>query len=254
MKSALSYQGGKSRLAPQIVKMFPEHTCYVEPFCGACWVLFEKAPSKVEIINDLDSDLVTFWRVIQNHLPEFRRYYEWAVTSREIFNLEKRKDPTTLTDVQRACRYFYLQKLCFGGKVQGRSFGTSAVQPSRLNLMDIDDLLLAIHWRMSKVTIEHLDAIACIQKYDRPGTLFYCDPPYFETAGYNVSFEEADLIRLRDSLFAAQGKVVVSLNDHPRVRQIFDGWSFKTASLKYSIGRSAASKSKDRAEVIITNF
>ncbi len=254
MRSALSYQGGKSRLANQITKLFPEHTCYVEPFCGACWVLFEKEPSKVEIINDLDSELITFWRVIQNHLPEFRRYYEYAVTSREIFNIENRKDPTTLTDVQRATRYFYLQKLCFGGKVHGRTFGTSAVQPARLNLMDIDDLLLKIHWRMSKVTIENLSAIGCIQKYDRPETLFYCDPPYFETAGYEVPFSEQDLIDLRDVLFSIKGKAIISLNDHPRVRELFAGMKIKTTSLKYSIGRSKESKAKDRLEVIIQNF
>ncbi len=107
---------------------------------------------------------------------------------------------------------------------------------------------------MSKITIEHLDAVECIKKYDRPETLFYCDPPYFETAGYAVDFGEADLIRLRDCLFAVRGKMVVSLNEHPRVREIFSGWNFKTASLKYSIGRSTSSKAKERSEVIIKNF
>jgi DNA adenine methylase len=69
-----------------------------------------------------------------------------------------------------------------------------------------------------------------------------------------MPFDEPDLIRLRDSLFAARGKVIVSLNDHPRVREIFSGWNFKTVTLKYSIARSTAAKSKDRAEVIIKNF
>lgn len=120
--------------------------------------------------------------------------------------------------------------------------------------MDIDDLLLKIHWRMSKVTIENLPAVECVRRYDRTETLFYCDPPYFETAGYAVAFTEDDLIRLRDCLFSVKGMVVVSLNDHPRVREIFSGWTFKTVTLKYSINKLAESKSKDRSEVIIMNF
>jgi len=133
MKSPLSYLGGKSRLAIRIAAEIPtDHTCYCEPFCGACWVLFAKEPSKAEVINDADSELATFWRVIQNHLQEFIRYYQHAVTSREIFEIEQAKQPGTLTDIQRACRYFYLQKLAFGGQTTKRTFGTSATGPARV--------------------------------------------------------------------------------------------------------------------------
>ena len=83
LRSPLNYLGGKSRLAERIVKLIPEdHTCYCEPFCGAAWVLFAKEPSRVEVINDADGELVTFWRVVQNHLEEFLRYYKWALISR----------------------------------------------------------------------------------------------------------------------------------------------------------------------------
>lgn len=111
MKSPLSYLGGKSRLAAQIIKEIPDdHHCYVEPFCGACWVLFAKNPSKMEVINDADSEMACFWRVVQNHLVPFLDLFKHGVTSREIFNWEKEKRPETMTDLQRAVRYFYLQK------------------------------------------------------------------------------------------------------------------------------------------------
>lgn len=110
MRSPLNYLGGKSRLAERIVKLIPEdHICYCEPFCGAAWVLFTKQPSKVEVINDADGELITFWRVVQNHLEEFLRYYKWALISRRLFELENMKNPETLTDIQRAVRYFYTQ-------------------------------------------------------------------------------------------------------------------------------------------------
>ena len=69
--SLLHFVGGKSRLAAQIIKRIPPHLAYVEPFAGGAWVFFQKKPSKVEVLNDLDGELVNFWRVIQNHRQEF---------------------------------------------------------------------------------------------------------------------------------------------------------------------------------------
>jgi DNA adenine methylase len=238
--------------------MFPkDHTCYVEPFCGACWVLFAKEPSKVEVVNDRDLDLITFWRVIQNHLEEFTRYYKFAVTSRYIFELEKRKDPSTLTDIQRAARCFYLQKLCFGGQTRNRAFGTSAKAPPRLNLMNMEDHLLEVHWRFQRLTIENLHALDCIRRYDRTETLFYLDPPYYATAGYAVPFGHQDYLDLADTLKSIKGRFVLSLNDHESVRAIFAGFNFKEVSLKYVCGNARASsttRSKERGEVLISNF
>ena len=94
MKSPIRYLGGKSKLVNKIVPLIPrDHICSCEPFCGASWILFGKEPSQVEIVNDLNGELVTFWRVIQNHLEEFLRYYKFCIVSRKIYDFEKRKDP-----------------------------------------------------------------------------------------------------------------------------------------------------------------
>jgi len=258
MHSPLNYLGGKSRLAKKIVSMIPaDHVCYCETFCGAAWVLYEKSPSKSEVINDLDGELVTLWRVLQCHLEEFLRYFKYAVTSRQIFELENKKDTSTLTDIQRAVRYFYLQRLGFGGKVSGRTFGTSATGPSRLNLTNIEERLLEVHWRLERVVIEHLDACACIERYDRPTTLFYVDPPYFGTAGYAVKFEEADYERLRATLAAIKGRFLLSLNEHPEVRRIFKQFNFTRVTTRYSTGSGIANagmRKADQVEFVISNF
>jgi DNA adenine methylase len=220
-------------------------------------VLFAKEPSRAEVINDLDSELITFWRVLQNHLEEFLRYYKFAVVSREIFELEKRKDPFTLTDIQRAVRYFYLQKLGFGGKTVGRTFGTSAESPSNLNLLSMEDHLLEIHWRFKRITIEHLPAVECIRRYDREGTLFYIDPPYYDTAGYAVPFGHQDYLDLKEALGEIKGRFILSLNDHPTVRSIFSAYQIDSVKLKYSAGNSRSAsdtRSVDRGEVIIRNY
>lgn len=258
MNSPLSYLGGKSRLAERIVSIIPEdHTCYCEPFCGAAWVFFRKAPSKCEVINDMDGELITFWRVIQNHLEEFLRYYRFAVISRKLFELENKKNPKTLTDIQRAVRYFYLQKTGFGGKTVGRTFGTGATGAPRLNLTTLEETLLEVHWRLAKVTVEHLDAVECIRRYDRPETLFYLDPPYWHTAGYAVPFGDKDYLRLRERLDGLTGRFILSLNDTPEVRKIFKGFRILKVNTTYSSGNgrfAESARSEARSEVIIHNL
>lgn len=255
MKSPLNYLGGKSRLAKTIVPMIPrDHTCYVEPFCGAAWILFSKEPSPVEVINDADNELVTFWRVIQNHLQTFLEYYKHSVISRQIWEWENAKIPDTLTDIQRAVRYYYLQRLAFGGKTSKRTFGTSAEQPLGLNLTTIEETLIEVHWRLKRVTIEHLDAIECITRYDRPDTFFYIDPPYyFNQRDYAVSFSRFEA--LAAVLSGIQGRFLVSLNDCPEVRKIFSAFKIKRVSLGYSLGNArlaSGTRSKERAELLIS--
>lgn len=258
MNSPLSYVGGKSRLARRIVARIPEdHACYCEPFVGAGWVFFSKKPSRHEVINDLDGELVTFWRVIQNHLEEFLRYYRFAIVSRKIFDLEKVKRPATLTDIQRAVRYLYLQKLAFGGKTTGRNFGTGPGRPANLNLTTLEETLLEVHWRLERVTVENLDGCECIRRYDRPSTFFYIDPPYWHTTGYAVPFEDADYDRLNKVLRGISGRFLLSLNDTVAVRRIFKGFSLVTINTSYTLSRgdcAAHGRGTPRRELLIHNM
>lgn len=259
MKSPLNYFGGKSKLAPKIVSMIPrDHICYVEPFCGAAWVFFNKEPSKTEIINDRDNELVTFWRVIQNHLPAFLDYFKHAIMSRQLWEWEKMKNPATLTDIQRAVRYYYLQRLGFAGKTKGRTFGSGTVKPPNINLSTIEETLMEIHWRLQRVTIEHLDAITCIGRYDRPHTFFYIDPPYFfNQKSYAVTFDQADFRTLERVLRGLTGRFILSLNDCKEVRDLFKGFNMERVKLTYSSGNSRVrsdTRSKPRAELLIHNL
>lgn len=85
LNSPIKWVGGKSRLRQQIIRLLPSHTCYVEPFCGAAWVLFAKPPSKVEIINDIDGDLINFFRVVKSNPEEFIQSFNWDLVSRSEF-------------------------------------------------------------------------------------------------------------------------------------------------------------------------
>lgn len=118
MDSPLTYVGGKSKLSAEIISLIPDHKIYCEVFAGAGWVFFRKDPSKSEVLNDLDSDLISFYRVLQNHLEEFLKQFKWLLQSREQFeDWKSQLDGRGLTDIQKAARYYYLQRLCFGGRV-----------------------------------------------------------------------------------------------------------------------------------------
>src|SRR5690606_39098581 len=166
--------GGKRRLADRIFPLFPRHSCYVEPFAGGAALYFLRpVPAEVEVLNDVNGDLVNLYRVVQHHLEEFVRQFKWALSSRQVFKWLQETRPETLTDIQRAARFYYLQQSAFGGRVDGQSYGTATTQPPGLNLPRIEEALSAAHLRLSNTYIEHLPWQECIRRYDRPHTLFY---------------------------------------------------------------------------------
>lgn len=245
--------GGKRRLAPQILPLLPAHSCYVEPFAGAAALFFAKQPVKVEVLNDVNGDLVSLYRVVQHHLDEFIRQFRWALTSRQLYAWLQETRPETLTDIQRAARFFYLQKCGFGGKVDGQTFGTATTAPARLNLLRIEEDLSAVHLRLHQVFIEHLDWANCIERYDRPHTLFYLDPPYWGTEGYGVEFGLEQYDRMAELLRTIKGKAAVSVNDIPEMRQAFKGLAMKRLAIKYTVGASGVGR-RERGELLIMNF
>ena len=234
----IPWPGGKRRLIRHLYPHFPAHATYVEAFAGgAAALLMRPRPAPLEVLNDINADLVCLYRCIRHHLDDFVRMFRWSLVSRQMFEWAQMERPETLTDIQRAARFYYLQKLSFGGKVDGQTFGVVAtgVGP-RLNLLRIEEELSAVHLRLSNVVIEHLPWHQCIARYDRPDTLFYLDPPYWQTEGYGVEFPWDEYERLAGMLRSLQGKAVVSINDHPDIRRVFDGFDLVPLQLGYTIG------------------
>jgi len=252
-KSPLAWLGGKSKLADRIIERFPAHEAYVEVFAGAAWVLFRKEPSKVEIINDINSDLVNLYRCVQNHLEELCKQFKWILVARDEFDRHRLTPPETLTDIQRAARFYYLAKTSFGAKISKPTFGIAATGPSRLNLLRIEEDLSEAHLRLSRVSIENRPYDQIVKRFDKPGTLFYLDPPYWGcTDDYGVGiFSQADFARLAEQLDGLAGKFILSLNDTPGVREVFQNFNIEAINTKYSIG---SKRSGAIGEVLITNF
>ncbi len=235
----IPWPGGKRRLLKQLFPHFPAHECYVEAFAGgAAALLLRPYPAPVEVLNDVNGDLVRLYRCVQHHLDEFVRQFRWALVSRKMFEWAQLQHPDTLTDIQRAARFYYLQKLAFGGKVAGQNFGYVATgNGPKLNLLRIEEELSAVHLRLANVIVENLPWHDCVQRYDRPGTLFYLDPPYWETEGYGLDFSWLEYERLATTMRSLQGRAVMSINDHPQIREAFAGFTIIPLQLKYSLAR-----------------
>lgn len=251
-KPIIPWLGGKRRLIKHILPLFPEHTCYVEPFAGGAALLFAKPPSHTEVLNDINGELVNLYRVVQHHLDEFVRQFRWALTSRQMFEWTKQAVPDTLTDVQRAARFYYLQKLAFGGRVEGQTFGTATTAPPGLNLLRIEEELSAAHLRLARVLIECLPWDRVVERYDRPHTLFFADPPYWQTAGYGVDFGWEQYERLAALMATMSGKMILTINDHPDIRRLFKRFDMQQASIRYTV--AAADKRKASQELIIRSW
>ena len=256
IRSPLSgWLGGKFRQSRKINSLIPSHKCYAEVFAGGAWILFTKQPdtSKAEIINDINQDVVGLYRVLQNHLEEFLRYFKWALVSRDEYLRLQRVDPSTLTDIQRAARFYYLQKTSFAGKVADNpSFGVRPLKPPLINLLRIEEELSQVHMRLTRVVIERLDYAEFIKRYDRDYTFFYLDPPYYgKEHYYGPGFERADFQRLRDLLASSQAQWLLSINDTPEIRQLFADFIIEPVQVRYSTGRSTTG---GYPELLIRNY
>jgi len=253
MKSFLSYLGGKSLLAGKIIPKIPAHTCYCEVFAGAAWLLFRKEESEVEIINDINTDLVTLYRVVKLHLEEFIRYLKWILVARDEFARFKIEEPESLTDIQRAVRFYYLLKNAYSSKLTGQCLNISTYRHPNFNLLRIEEELSAVHLRLNGVYIENKPYDKIIERYDRPHTFFYIDPPYHgcENDYGKGLFSREDFTRLRDILDKVKGKFILSLNDVPEIRHLYKGFNMESVNTVYNVSGAKKTKAK---ELLIMNY
>ena len=237
MIGPLAYIGGKRRLAPRLLAMLPPHLTYVEPFAGGAQLLFHKPPSRVEVLNDLDDDIVNFLRVCQSHHDELARWLRYAVASRTLFQHFATQAPAQLTDIQRAARFLYLQKNAFGGRRHSRAFHYAVTKPSNFQPSRLPELLAQTARRLVAVQVEHLPYEDVLVRYDRPTTLFYCDPPYQGRRLYAHNFADQDFFTLANRLSRVRGHVLLSINDTPVTRAAFSDFHCRALTVAYTSSR-----------------
>lgn len=249
-----AYIGGKRILSKAIIERInaTPHTGYAEPFVGMGGVFLRRTyKPRTEVINDFNGEVANLFRILQRHYPQFMETLKFQITSRREFQRLVRCEASTLTDLERAARFLYLQRLSFGGKVSGQHFGVDKAGGGRFNVTRLGPVLEDIHERMAGVVIEQLDWRDLLKRWDRPGMLFYLDPPYYgnESDYGEGMFERSDFVEMATALKGLKGGFILSLNDLPEVREIFKDFSIETVDCTYSIAGGAGKKVK---EVIVS--
>lgn len=245
-----AYLGGKRQLSRRICTLISStpHSTYAEPFVGMGGVFFrrDKAP-KAEVINDRSGDVANLFRILQRHYPQFMDTLRFQVTSRREFERLNASDPLTLTDLERAARFLYLQRTAFGGKVAGRTFGVSPGRSAAFNLNRLASTLADVHERLAGVVIECLDWQAFVTRYDRPDTLFYLDPPYFgsESDYGRGMFERSEFDVMAATLASIKGKFILSINNTVEMCKTFQRFSIDKVDLTYSVSNAGSTKAHE---------
>lgn len=255
VRPAAGYIGGKRNLARRLVALIAAtpHSAYAEPFVGMGGIFLRRdRRPPAEFINDLSGDVATFFRCLQEHYAYMVDMLRFRVASRAEFDRLMSLPAERLTDLQRAVRFLYLQRLAFGGKVAGRNFGVAPLQSARFNVSRLEPILADIHDRLAGVVIEQLPWTEFIRRYDREGMLFYLDPPYFGTEGdYGAGlFDRSAFEAIASLLSGLRARWIVSINDHPEVRRIFAGHAIEAVETTYSIG--GGDNVRKAGELIIT--
>lgn len=252
-KPAISWPGGKTRLLDTLLPMVPRHTLYVEAFGGGLAMLLAKPRSRMEVANDINRDLIAFYRCVKFHLEELLRELEHMPNSRADFH--DYLDQPGLTEIQRVARWYVRNTISFGG--MGSHFGTGkksggASHGSRATRLE---KIRALNQRLDKTCIENLPWDSLIDRYDSPDTFFFFDPPYFDSGGDSYDgWSKDDFFRFCERLQTMEGQWLLTYQDSPVVREAFVGHEIVSIDRANGIGNRGAVKAGRRyKEVVIQN-
>lgn len=221
INSFMAWVGGKKALRDEILARFPRnYKRYIEVFGGAGWVLFHKPPGNdFEVFNDFNGNLVNLYRCVREQPEALRNELRYMLNSRLDFEYMKGMlhSQAVLPDVRRAAYYYALIRYSYAA-------GTSTFGSQPHAMWNNFPLIESAAGRLQKVVIENKDCVKLIRQYDRPESFSYCDPPYYNADQYYeaVSSDGFDHAGLADALLGIKGKFLLSYNDCPEIRALYD--------------------------------
>ncbi len=258
MKTPITYYGGKQKLAAKIVSLIPDHNLYCEPFIGGAAVFFAKPPSKVEVINDTNSELINFYEVVKNDFPSLYQKVRISLHSRSMFDDARHivERPHMFTRIDRAWAIWVLAAQGFSGMIDGKSWGYDvAKNTTTKKIINKRDLFGEEYaFRLQNVQIECTDALRIIRSRDTEDSFFYCDPPYFNSnCGHYDGYSLDDFENLLKLLSGIQGKFLLSSYPSPILKKYTQDFGWKQISIeqRVSVNKGAG---KAKTEVLTANY
>lgn len=257
MKTPLTYYGGKQQLASKIVSLIPEHKIYVEPFVGGGAVFFAKEPSKVEVINDINAELVNFYAYVQRDFGLLEQEIRISLHSRDLHRRARvvYENPDMFDPLKRAWAVWVLANMSYGAKLDG-SFGYDrSGTTSKKIASKREGFTEEMAIRLQRVQIECADALRIIRSRDTPETFVYADPPYVGTdMGHYDGYTEEDFAALLETLSLLQGKFLLSSYPSDQLERYVKKQHWHMIKIDMALPMSARRTPKRKTEVLTGNF
>ena len=260
MKPPITYYGGKQKMLKHILPLIPPHRIYNEPFFGGGAVFWAKEPAYIEFINDINGEVVNFYRVLKTDFPAFKRELDGTLHS-ELQHREARaiyRSPEGHTPVRRAWAFWVLcHESMFN--IAGNTWKLSlrGDRPARDSLLikrSKENLTDAYADRLEQASIFSSDAVDIILKTDNPDAFHYVDPPYFNSdMGHYKGYTEVDYRRLLDRLTEVKGRFLLSSYPSEVLTEYTarQGWHTRTFTQPVGAGHVAG---KRKTEVLTMNY
>jgi DNA adenine methylase len=260
MRTPITYYGGKQRLAETIVKLIPPHRVYVEPFIGGAAVFFAKAPSECEIINDINSEIVNFYEVVQRDFSALQSEISISLHSRKMHRHAQviYDNPDMFDRIKRAWAFWMLANMSFGSALDG-GWGYNTTGSISLQVKGKRDMFTeSIAIRLQNIQIECCDALKIIRSRDAPDAFFYLDPPYPGTdQGHYDGYSPEDFRALLDACSKIEGKFLLSSFRHEVLAEYTGKYKwpqFEIRMKKPMTAQNGAGRTNDKIEVLTANY
>ena len=249
----LRWPGGKTRLKNKIISKIPEHKTYIEPFVGGGSVFFKKTLVEKNVINDKNKELINFYRNLRDgdckklqkcDLPNNEKEFEKAKANKSVcgfLGINKRSYSGEMSYSIREKKFHVVRgKNCIGGSCE------------KSNLHNVKRDCQKYKQKLKKTKILNQDYRTVVKNHDNEDSFTYLDPPYVDSKDYDQKeVHPKDVCKLAKE---SKGKVMVSYNDHPKVREACRGLKIKKVDINYTIQKATTGKDKKVKELLITNY
>lgn len=259
MKTPISYYGGKQKLASTILKLIPAHTLYCEPFVGGAAIFFAKAPSKVEVINDVNKEMINFYKAVQNDYVGLEKEIKISLHSRDLHRKANviYANPDMFTEIKRAWAVWIMASQSFASMLDGswgydiaKNTTTSKISNKRASFTE--DYAI----RLQNVQIECADALRIIKARDTKDAFFYCDPPYYNSdMGHYDGYSIEDYEALLKCLSKVKGKFLLSSYPSPILKEYAKNQGWQQVEIQQVVSAAGKGvKRKPKTEVLTANY
>ncbi len=255
MKTPITYYGGKQMLVKHLLVLIPDHRLYCEPFFGGGALFFAKPKSETEVINDLNGEVVNFYKVLQTNYSELEKEVKSTLHSRELFNKAREiyKNPSKHSELKRAWAFWTLTNQGFAGMVTSWGFGnTPSKEKSLANKRD--DFSVAYSERLRTVQIECTDALKVMERCDGKDSFLYLDPPYFNSdMGHYKGYTEKDYTQLLEKAARLKGKFLLSSYPSPVLNRFIKKHRWHVQKITKSVAVTK-NTDKQKTEMMVFNY